>query len=209
MSGPIAVSFKEFEVSGCPHCGYRSGYSRMSGQGATVWSCADCGVGCVILAEGVEVSPVGFGREDRETIYPKLQPHPRRGIPKHGEKDEKPEGGGEFFSARGLGMDNSPGCFVCGGEESDDPRFKYRMVMLSNVAGFVRCKAAGERLVEMFGGKGCWMDYRDFEPDRVQVKIGACEKHKANLEKFARMAEVGERVVTKEIIEEARDEGSS
>lgn len=52
--------------------------------------------------------------------------------------------------------------------------------MLNNIAAFVQCKEAGERVVRMFK-KGARLDYRDHEPDRVQVKIGACDTHLPNL----------------------------
>lgn len=109
-----------------------------------------------------------------------LQPHPRRGIPKHGRPDKKPDGGGEFFRSRGIGLDLTPGCFVCGGEK----------VLRNNIAAFVQCKKSGKRVVALFS-QGAWLDYRRHEPDRVQVKIGACVEHRPNLEKLDALTQDG------------------
>jgi hypothetical protein len=155
-----------------------------------VWVCGseDCGERCCILAEGITKSPVGFGEEE---FYPELQAHPRHGIPKHGNPDKKPDNGGEFFRSRGIGSDETPGCFVCGGKKG----------LYHNIAGFVQCKTAGERVVGMFL-RGARLDYREYEPDRVQVKVGACGRHLRNLEKLHRLTSDG--VVTSARINEAR-----
>jgi hypothetical protein len=118
------------------------------------------------LGEGVVKSPIGFGSH-----YPELQPHPRRGIQSHGRPDTRPEGGGEFFNPRGIGTDTTPGCFVCGGASG----------LYANIAAFVQCREAGERVVQMFQ-QGARLDYRDYSPDRVQVKVGACKQHLPNLQ---------------------------
>lgn len=139
-----------------------------SGDAATV-SCGECGQTCVVLAPGVTTSPIGLGRGSEPATYPELQDHPRRGTPAHGRPDQQPDEGGEFFRSRGVGLDQTPGCFICGGH--DDLR--------NNIAAFVQCKEAGERIVAMFDAcrGGARLDYREYEPDRVQVKIGACDTH--------------------------------
>ncbi|MBI2050381.1 MAG: hypothetical protein HYT31_01070 [Parcubacteria group bacterium] len=168
----IAVSAAEWKQFGCPYCGYRSGYPRMSCGGATLVECGspECNKGCLVLAEDITESPVGINN-----IYPQLQDHPRRGIPSHGQPDTRPEGGGEFFRSRGMGLDNCS-CFVCGTHDRDG-KGHY---MLNNIAAFVRCKEAGERVVAMFA-RGARLDYREHEPDYVQVKVGACDAHQPNL----------------------------
>ena len=177
----IAVSGIEFIEFGCPHCGYRSGTSPISGHGSAVFKCgsADCGKISCILAQGITKSSIGFGG-----FYPELQAHPRRGIPSHGQPDKRPEGGGEFFRSRGIGMDHCS-CFVCGTKG---------LVYLSNIAAFVQCKEAGERVVAMFS-QGARLDYRAHEPDRVQVKIGACDEHLSNLERLDTLTRDG--IITK------------
>lgn len=185
---PIAVSLSEHKQFGCPSCGYRSGYTPMSAGGTAVWDCAspECRKTSLILADGLTRSAIGIGDS-----YPELQTHPRRGIPSHGAPDKRPDGGGEFFGSRGIGCDSTPGCFVCGGVGG----------MYSNISGFVRCKAAGERVVAMFS-TGARLDYRTFEPDRVQVKIGACDGHLRSLEMLDRLVKDG--VITDQKIKEAR-----
>lgn len=184
----IAVSSAEFNEFGCPHCGYRSGYARVSIGGAAVFWCGsdECGKTFCLLGEGVTKSPFGFG-----DFYPELEPHPRQGIPSHGRPDTAPDGGGEFFRSRGIGTDVTPGCFVCGGNKG----------AYNNIAAFVQCKEAGERVVAMFP-QGAWLDYRESEPDRVQVKIGACDAHLPNLGKLHELTKDG--VITAAHISEAQ-----
>ena len=57
---------------------------------------------------------------------------------------------------------------------------------MHNIAAFVASKDAGERIVAMFE-RGAWLDYREYEPNWIQVKIGACDKHKQNLELLERL----------------------
>lgn len=172
----IAISFKSFELYGCPYCGYRSGYTPVFGGGSTVFECGECRATSVLLADNLSVSSIGLCNTTtpgNPTQYPKLQEHPRKGIASHGNADPKPKNGGEFFRSRGIGLDQTPGCFVCGGNET----------LHANISGFVNTKEAGERVVAMFD-KGARLDFRLHEPDRIQVKIGACNNHRKNLEKL-------------------------
>jgi hypothetical protein len=157
----------------------------MSGTAQT-WRCGECQTTCVVLGDGIEVSPIGFGSE-----FPELQPHPREGTPSHGTPDERPEGGGEFCQPRPIGMDRTPGCFVCGGEDA----------LHHNFSGFVRTKESGERVLELFES-GARLDYRELEPDYVQVKIGACESHKPNLTHLHKAVRA-DGIITKDRIDEA------
>ncbi|MEX0930601.1 MAG: hypothetical protein WDZ79_02890, partial [Candidatus Paceibacterota bacterium] len=156
--------------------------------GAAVWTCGSegCGRTCCVLADGVNRSPLGV-----DDFYPELQVHPRRGIPSHGRPDKKPDGDGEFFNCRGIGLDTTPGCFVCAGDEE----------LRHNIAAFVQCRKAGERVVAMFP-YGARLDCRDSAPDRVQVKIGACDAHLPNLQKLHELTREG--VITTTHICEAR-----
>jgi len=183
----VAISAADLQKFGCPYCGYRSGYSPISGHGAAAWDCGECGRTCCILGEGNTKSSIGFG-----SFYPELQDHPRHGIPKRGRADKQPDCGGEFFRSRGIGLDITPGCFVCGGDKR----------LLNNIAAFVQCKEAGVRVVNMFQ-QGARLDYRDFEPDRVQVKVGACNAHLPNLRRLDELTRDG--VITSVHISEAVD----
>lgn len=177
---PVAVSFEAVRNFGCPYCGYRSGHSPISGNGTSIVVCGECGKGFAVLADGVMKSTIGFG-----DFYPELQAHPRYGIPSHGKPDKRPANGGEFFHSRGIGLDNCV-CFVCGTHDRDGKGH----TMLNNIAAFVQTKEAGERVVAMFK-QGARLDYREHEPDRVQVKLGACDRHLPNLKKLDSLVKDG------------------
>lgn len=140
---PIAVSKNDYGDCGCPYCGYRSGYSPISGGGTAIVVCGECERSFAVLAVGVTKSTIGFGE-----FYPELQPHPRKGTLAHGRLDKRPEGGGEFFQSRGIGYDSCT-CFVCGTKVRDG-----RHSMLNNIAAFVQCREAGVRVVAMFRHRG-------------------------------------------------------
>lgn len=182
---PIAVREDSVIKFGCPSCNYRSGYNIFLDGRTTIRVCGDCGTSYAVLAPGTARSSICF-----EGDRPKLKRHPRRGIPAHGRSDKRPEGGGEFFASRGIGLDTTPGCFVCGGSEG----------LRSNIAAFVECKRAGERVVAMFS-QGARLDCRDLEPDYVQVKVGACPAHLANLEQLNQFVQGG--IITHAHISEA------
>lgn len=188
---PVAVSGEEVCEYGCPYCGYQSGYSPISGGGTAIVVCGECARGFAVLAAGVTKSTIGFG-----DLYLECQPHPRKGISKHGKPDKKPEGGGEFFYSRGIGMD-STSCFMCPGS---------RTTMRENIAAFVQCKAAGERVAEMFKNIAhgdVRLDYREYEPDRVQVKLGACADHLACLKELDRLVQESGGIITTNILRQA------
>lgn len=177
---PIAVSRKDYVDFGCPYCGYRSGISPISARGTAVVICGECDRGFAVLGDGVAKSTIGFGE-----FYPELQPHPRDGTLAHGRPDLRPEGGGEYFQSRGIGYDSCT-CFVCGTNDRDGRGHS----MLNNIAAFVRCRDAGVRVVAMFA-QGARLDYRDFEPDYVQVKVGACDEHLLNLKRLHKLVKDG------------------
>ena len=81
----------------------------------------------------------------------------------------------ERFATRGIiGTDHTPGCFVCGGKSG----------LHKNISAFIESKTSGKRIVSMFNGKGVRLDYREREPDYIQVKIGVCRKHENELKKL-------------------------
>lgn len=80
------------------------------------------------------------------------------------------------FSPRGVGSDTGPGCFVCGDRPSG---------YMANVAAFVKSRDEGSRIVEWFNDLA-WLDFRESEPDWLQVKVCACKDHLPNLHELER-----------------------
>jgi len=181
---PIAVRDRELAKWGCPHCGYRSGTTPISGRYTAIWRCGDCHKQTAALGADITVSAIACAG-----VYPTLQEHPRKGTPSHGRPDCRPAQG-DYFSPRGIGNDQTPGCFICGGPEK----------VYNNISGFVRHKDAGQRVVDLFK-QGAWMDLRKREPDRIQVKIGACDVHKGNLVHLESLTRNG--VILAEHVQEA------
>lgn len=75
------------------------------------------------------------------------------------------------FVNRGIGTESGLKCFVCGSEGEVDQHY------LANISAFVDSKQSGEQIVhECFNGLA-YLDYREHEPEHIQVKVGACRKH--------------------------------
>ena len=196
LKGSIAVLGSEMEQWGCPRCGYRSGHSTLSVGSCATWHCDECHYDCILLAEGLTMSTIGVGTGIKDDfVYPELQEHPRKGTQKHGRPDTRPEEGGEYFHSRGIGMDSGLRCFVC--------MSKPTQHFLDNIAAFVTTGDAGQRIVAMFDSfrGGARLDFRESSPDHVQVKIGACPRHRPNLENLQTACEDGR--ITAERITEA------
>lgn len=92
-------------------------------------------------------------------------------------KDERPEGGGEYWKSRGASS--------------------------FDVSGFVSSRAAGLRLLRMVryvldtDEPKTWLDYREFEPNWIQFKFSAEE---FDVEKLDQMARANGNVLTETII---------
>ena len=101
----------------------------------------------------------------------------------------------EGFSPRGIGA-NSLECFICheGGDETIQP----------DMAAFVESKETGERIVEMFARTGvlAHLDFRDYEPNWVQVKVGSCDTHLPKLQALQDATKTA-RMISQRIIEQA------
>jgi hypothetical protein len=95
-------------------------------------------------------------------------------------------------SARPLGADNTPGCFVCGGENG----------LHSNISMFVVTKEDGEAVTALFK-TGARLDYRDYEPNWIQVKVGSCKEHYPNLELLHSKVSAYPHRITEQVIQEA------
>ncbi len=183
------ISNSDLAKYGCPHCNYRSGSMPISCGGAGGWICGDCDQGTTILHDHLTEVPASWMNEKGKPVEPHPNPKPARG-----REDKPPEGGGEYFGSRGVGSDMAPGCFACGGEPGG----------YSNISAFVDCKDSGERVVAMFE-QGAWLDYRTSEPDRVQVKIGACEEHLPCLRKLHDITRAADGIIKPEMIADSKN----
>lgn len=181
----IAISYTDFVKYGCPKCGCDSARGgNFMGNGTQEGTCRECGEVFVVLADGKTKSSIGYRTnktdENGKAIFdfPELQQHPRKGIPWHEwiPADPRPENGGEYWKPRPIGYD---------------------------LSGFVKSKAAGERLLEMVkevletDEPASWLDYRDFEPEWIQFKF---QKKEFNVEKLRQMVLDNDGVITKEIL---------
>ena len=75
VSGVIAVTMKECDEHGCPHCGCKDHHVTSRGEGAEGRRCMKCGRKYVALPEGVAASPIGV-IYDKAVHFPKLSAHP-------------------------------------------------------------------------------------------------------------------------------------
>lgn len=181
----LSILYNEW---GCPNCGCDSAISGcFSGGGVTTGTCRHCKLTFEIRSDN-GIGTVRYGSHPENPSDPKSEyvmeyarriPHPRSGIPAwHWEpKDVRPEEG-EYWSSRGVGYD---------------------------LSGFVKTKAAGERILamvhEVLGTDKCetYLDYRPSEPTWIQFKFQSSE---FDLEKLDKLSREADRVVTKEILKQ-------
>lgn len=107
------------------------------------------------------------------------------------ERGELPKSYG--VNNRGLGTDHTPGCFVCGGASG----------LHSNISMFVASKEDGEAIIGLFK-LGARLDYREREPEWIQVKVGACETHFENLKLLSIKVRLYPYRITAPMIQDAR-----
>lgn len=91
------------------------------------------------------------------------------------------------FYSRGIGSDNYH-CFICGGQGR----------LVHNISAFVKSKEDGETIVKWFK-QGAHLDFRSYEPNYIQVKVGACKEHLSKLEELNNAVSVG--MINKEIVD--------
>lgn len=105
-----------------------------------------------------------------------------------------------IVGVRGLGgnsdMERGYNCFVCGNKRAGH-----------DLPVFVEPKSEGDNLVGLFNKAipNCaWVDYRNFEPTYIQVKIHACDAHEHNLESLREIILQSPATVTKCVFEDSR-----
>ncbi len=196
----IAVSASDHHLYGCPHCGYHSGYIIQSDHGTVGWRCTnkDCEKICCILVDGVKISSLNFRYLDGSYYYPNLQAHPRSDTPCYDNPDLRPETGGEFFHAASRFYFDVCPCFICGTKDRDG----IGRASLNAIIAKVQCVDAAHRIVKMVG-RGARPVYRRSAPDKVQVRIAACDAHLPNLQKL--YDSLRDNIITIEQINEAKE----
>jgi hypothetical protein len=97
------------------------------------------------------------------------------------------------FLPRGIGLNALP-CYVCGHTASN---------VQPDMAAHVSSQQDGTDILDMFLELRCcaWLDYRPSEPNWIQVKVGACYLHAANL-RFLYVLTARDKRITKAIIED-------
>ena len=155
MSKVKAIHWGDFEKWGCPMCGSDYVHSSFRMGNEVPVTCGECKHEFVLLPDNMRFSSFKQGCDDGTSYHVEVYDHPRAGIPKHKYKapDVRPDGDGEYWKPRGIGYD---------------------------LAGFVKSKEAGERIVAMFekalGKKPeTWLDFRESEPNWIQVKFQGSE----------------------------------
>lgn len=185
----LAITNEEFNIYGCPNCGCDYAVSDRCYRGDQVSvNCKHCGLHFMIVADiNTDITTsysTGRYNEDGSSIMesPVLIKHPRITVGtkwKWEPKDERPEDGGEYWVSRGVGYD---------------------------LAGFVKTKKAGERILDMVREvldkpvPASWLDYRPSEPTWIQFKF---QESEFDLDKLHSMTK-DKGIVTKEILMECR-----
>jgi hypothetical protein len=67
---------------------------------------------------------------------------------------------------------------------------------------FVTSKEDGEAVTALFK-TGARLDYRDYEPNWIQVKVGSCKEHYPNLERLHDKVSTYPHRITEQVIQEA------
>jgi hypothetical protein len=70
------------------------------------------------------------------------------------------------------------------------------------MAAVVDSKLAGQKVIQMYLNFGLHavLDYRENEPDHVQIKVGACKKHLPNLERLAQLCNEDNKIDPSKIV---------
>ena len=98
-----------------------------------------------------------------------------------------------FMQPRGRGL-NWGKCFVCG----HDPKRAT-----ADFASFVKSKEEGEAIIALFAAIGAHarLDYREHEPNWVQVKIMACKQHAEALDFLFDRVNAGDKINAEIIVD--------
>lgn len=76
-----------------------------------------------------------------------------------------------YWTTRPIGLDTTPGCFVCGVTSRNDNPGDY----MNNIAAHV--KKVDEAAALACFERGARMDYYHGDKESPQIKVGTCDKH--------------------------------
>lgn len=95
------------------------------------------------------------------------------------------------FAPRGLGS-SWDACFICNEDPLGDGLGEGSCH--ENLAAFVASRGEGEIIVALFRELGLTAtpDFRDAEPNWIQVKLGACRAHQPSLRLLYRMTSIND-----------------
>ena len=86
------------------------------------------------------------------------------------------------FKSRGEGIDFIDNCFCCE---------KKLGTPVDNISAFVESEEEGELIVEVFFNGYARLDYRESEPNWIQVKFGTCAHCKPAMSELMRLTRDG------------------
>jgi hypothetical protein len=104
------------------------------------------------------------------------------------EKDVKPKNG-EYFNTIKYVLEDASCCFICGREIKN----------WGNLSAYVKTHESGKRIAEMFN-KEVLIDFKESEPNSVQVKVGTCAEHIYHLILLNKLIKVNGGVINKTIV---------
>lgn len=87
------------------------------------------------------------------------------------------------WNSRGIGLDKTPGCFVCGCEWRDPEAKEIGNPYLHNIAAHLAKE--NEQIALACFERGARMSYYHGDQDAPQIKVGACSFHLPELERLS------------------------
>ncbi len=207
----FAISQKELEELGCPVCGYAYGTWGFMGGGGVAVGCGNksCQATFYVLGDGINVfDGCSFSHKNNKGEYidikPSLKPHPRRGIPAWGKReDRRPKKGGEFFTNPKESTYKHGLCFICESSCRLPVDVEWPMKRLFSISIETACVEAAKRICSMFRKAKLWTtqtgDGTQYPMKCYFVNISSCYNHRPNLLKLREVAEK-EGVITDKVL---------
>lgn len=174
---PLAIRETPWKIHGCPFCGCNYITSHMQGGGCMPGECKECGKSYVVVSDTLDEISIKINGKS-----PMIVDHPREVFKAHdlAIPDNPPkEENAEWFNSRGVGYD---------------------------LAGFVKCKAAGERIdamvqevleIERGEHSDSFLDYRIDEPLWIQYKF---KEHEFDVKMLDKKTKEAGGIITKEML---------